>query len=417
MKKKLLTLLLIVVMLFNFICVNIVYAEPDDSTSTSTKKMTGSGSVTNEQIEELSENGRSTDTEFTHQSTGFSFLGFAMQIVAVVLDSFPILAQTIMGAIAKNPTTSQLDITIWSSGPISFVIDLLKRENFFTIERAIFNEVALFNIDIFNMKSSYTLGIGSNTEDIYQAGANLSLKESTAKWFYICRLFAMMINLCVLIYVGIKMAISTVASEEARYKKMLINWAQSLIILFLLQYIMSFIIQIGESILNVIYVIRSGMDVKSFEFEVMSTVYMKVLGTAGMQVFLHSVFFWFLTGIQLKFFLEYLRRTLSVMFLTIIAPFITVTYPIDKMGDNKAQAFEAWLKQYIINVIIQPIHAAIYLVFVYSANNIAETAPLIAMVFLLMLGKVENIVRNILGVTDSLTVKNVNQQDFRGKGK
>ena len=103
------------------------------------------------------------------------------------------------------------------------------------------------------------------------------------------------------------------------------------------------------------------------------------------------------------------------MFLTIIAPFITVTYPIDKMGDGKAQAFEAWFKEYIINIAIQPIHAAIYLVFVFTAGSIAEKAPFVAMVFLLSLGRVENLVRNVFGITDSISMKNFDDELKKGK--
>ena len=107
-------------------------------------------------------------------------------------------------------------------------------------------------------------------------------------------------------------------------------------------------------------------------------------------------------------FLAYFKRTLSVFFLTIIAPFITVTYPIDKIGDGKAQAFDTWFKEYIINVLVQPIHAVIYLVFVYTAGNIATKAPFVAMIFLLTLGKVENIVRNIFGLSGSVVMQNMN---------
>ena len=50
-------------------------------------------------------------------------------------------------------------------------------------------------------------------------------------------LIVLSILLCVLIYVGIRMAISTVASDKAAYKKMLVDWACSLALIFLLQYI------------------------------------------------------------------------------------------------------------------------------------------------------------------------------------
>ena len=36
-------------------------------------------------------------------------------------------------------------------------------------------------------------------------------------------------------------------------------------------------------------------------------------------------------------------------FLTLIAPLVALTYPIDKMNDGQAQAFNRWMKEYIFN--------------------------------------------------------------------
>ena len=166
---------------------------------------------------------------------------------------------------------------------------------------------------------------------------------------------------------------------------------------------------------NILYSLREGMDVQGFENVITRKIYLAIEETSAMQVFIYSIFFWVLTFIQLKFFITYFKRTLSIMFLTIIAPLITITYSIDKMGDGKAQAFEKLFKEYIIHVAIQPIHAAIYLVFIYTAGEISKQAPLIAMAFLLSLGKIENIVRNVFGITDSVSMKNFDDELKKGK--
>ena len=51
-------------------------------------------------------------------------------------------------------------------------------------------------------------------------------------------------------------------------------------------------------------------------------------------------------------------------FLTLIAPIVSLTYPIDKMNDGKAQAFNMWLKEYIFNALLQPFHLIIYFIFI-----------------------------------------------------
>lgn len=405
MKKKLLTVLLIAVIVFNFILGNCVYADLDDPPSLPTSN--GEGELSTEQVQDVMEG----ETSQGEPQTSTSMLGTIFQCLALMANSFPMAVNIVMTQMAKNPSGAG-DNPLKEA--IEFVVSLDDVSNYFTIERTVFNEVALFNIDIFNMDDTYTVGIGSSEQTIYQVPAILKLKESAAGWFYTCRLLAMMINVCVLIYVGIRMAISTVASEEARYKKMLMSWAESMVVLFLLHYIMMFAISLGNSVLNIIYNLREGMTVTSFEEVIMRKIYKVFSTTSGMQIFMYSIFFWFLVIMQAKFFLTYLKRALAIMFLTVIAPFITVTYPIDKMGDGKAQAFEAWAKEYIINIAIQPIHAAIYLVFVFTAGAIAEQAPFVAMVFLLALGRIENIVRNIFGITDSVSMKKFDEELKKG---
>ena len=43
----------------------------------------------------------------------------------------------------------------------------------------------------------------------------------------------------------------------------------------------------------------------------------------------------------------YIKRAITVAFLTLMAPLVAITYPIDKINDGQAQAFDRWLKEYI----------------------------------------------------------------------
>lgn len=46
------------------------------------------------------------------------------------------------------------------------------------------------------------------------------------------------------------MALSTVASEEAKYKKMLVDWVTSLALLFVLHYIILLVININSALVK-----------------------------------------------------------------------------------------------------------------------------------------------------------------------
>lgn len=425
--KKILSVLLVVVIVFNFIALNYIFADQDD-VSRSTERYSGNGTVSNEAAKTVAESGTDTSgNSYEHTNYGGSMLGVLLQSVAAILNIFPYTIQTALGIFTANP-----------DGPDgntfkSIVLSTIGEPDYhFSIERTVFNEISVLNINIFNQEKSYTVGSGSHTKTIYQNKILLDLKESVAGWFYTIRLLAMMINLCVLIYVGIRMATSSIASEEAKYKKMLMGWLESMVVLFLLHYIMYVIMFVGDFFLNIIDGLRwSAIDNEnaiSFEQKIIEKVYSSLIFTGGMAYAGYSILFWFLTALQIKFFFSYFKRMLTIFFLVVISPLITVTYPIDKIGDGKAQAYERWLQEFTINVIIQPIHAVSYLVFAYTAGKIAETAPIAAMIFLLALGRVENIIRNVFKINGS--VKNVNDarkghkrkggipfMNFIGKGK
>ena len=88
---------------------------------------------------------------------------------------------------------------------------------------------------------------------------------------------------------------------------------------------------------------------------------------------------------------------------------------MDKIKDNRAQAFNNWLKEFTVNILIQPIHAIIYLVFAFTAGKIAAYAPVFALVFLLAMGKVEDIIKTVFNVKQLSSLNAVNH--FRKKGK
>ena len=58
-----------------------------------------------------------------------------------------------------------------------------------------------------------------------------------------------------------------------------------------------------------------------------------------------------------------------------IAPLITLTYPLDKIKDKKSQAFDMWLKEFIFNALIQPLHLLLYIVLLGSATELAIDNP------------------------------------------
>ncbi len=85
-----------------------------------------------------------------------------------------------------------------------------------TVDKIIFNQVPLLDVNVFtDTAAGYTLKEDSSL---------LIIRDSVATWYYIIRNVTIAVMLVILIYVGIRMALSTIASEKAQYQRMLVSW-------------------------------------------------------------------------------------------------------------------------------------------------------------------------------------------------
>lgn len=224
--------------------------------------------------------------------------------------------------------------------------------------------------------------------------------QNIRQYYYILRNFSIAILLLILLYIGIRMAISTVASEEAKYKKMLKDWVISLVLLFVLHYIIILTFFVNNVLVDALSKI-GGYGSMSFDPDTFGALFVEA-AKPGIGITYLIVYGSFVVG-TLAFAIMYIKRTIVLGFLIVISPLITITYSIDKMGDGKSQALNAWMKEFIFTVIIQPFHCVIYLVFYASIMGVIEKEQdLGAMIFAsacaFFMLKAENIVRKIFGV-------------------
>ena len=91
------------------------------------------------------------------------------------------------------------------------------------------------------------------------------LKENLAMWYYIIRMLAMAIMLVVLIFIGIKMAISTIASDKAVYKRMFVDWIVGMIMIFTLHYFMIFVFTLNGFVVGIVEETAQSVNQASLE--------------------------------------------------------------------------------------------------------------------------------------------------------
>lgn len=209
-----------------------------------------------------------------------------------------------------------------------------------------FNRVKILDINFFD--------IGNDNSLVTQ------IRTSVAAWYYVLRNIAAAILLVILIYVGIRMALSTVASDKAMYKKMLFDWVASLALIFVIQYIIIFAVSVNQSIIDAM---EAGVNSEEISntYKVITTLAFDITDLDSIAA---TIIFCMLVWQTLGLVISYFNRMLKLAFLIIISPLITLTYSIDKMGDGKAQALGAWLREFIYTILIQPFHCIIYMCFI-----------------------------------------------------
>ncbi len=300
------------------------------------------------------------------------------------------------------------------------------------------------------------------------------LRTVVANWYIILRNMSLVALLSILVYVGIRIMISSTAADKSKYKQMLIDWVVAVCLLFVLHYIMAFANLAVKKIIDVVdstAVVNNASslpdDVKGkdlskdgvvlvqgtqlFEinqqkqvnkaWKVLVEQRAKTTGMAESETEFYELFqdnktklYWptsnfteqarmmlqycdedsdasnyayasigykliycILVIYTFIFSFTYIKRTVYMAFLTLIAPLVALTYPIDKMNDGQAQAFNRWMKEYIFNLLIQPLHLILYMVLIGSAYEFATKNLIYVVVALGFLTPAEKLLRSFFG--------------------
>ena len=280
-----------------------------------------------------------------------------------------------------------------------------------SIRDVVFNR-STFTTASFFYSENFNMGLDDKTDKTinFSNGVASQIFGQVTNFYYIMRNLSIAALLFILLYIGIRMAISTVASEEAKYKKMLGNWAVSMALVFVLQFIMMATLYVNNTLVSILYKF-SGNSASTFidYAQLAEQGLVPVIGLGEAIVFVMTV------GMELTFILMYLKRIITLAFLIVIAPLITITYSIDKIGDNKSQALNTWLREFIFTVLIQPFHCIIYIVLIQTVLKAMSGMEGVGMgvIYIIMLKfmkEAEDIIRKIFGI------KSDSMPGFKGMG-
>lgn len=251
------------------------------------------------------------------------------------------------------------------------------------------NNIAALDVN-FLSPNKFTSAVkgSSKAEDKAQSSAEV-LRETVSSWYKSFRNIAVVGLLSVLIYIGIRILISSAADDKARYKESLKDWLVALCLIFVIHFIMSGVLMLTDKVTNLFSTsITNGITVAAndgsttvkFRTNLMGLVRFQAQSSDAQQSVAYTIIYIALIIYTVIFTVVYYKRFLYTAFFTMIAPLVALTYPIDKIGDGKAQAFNMWFKEYTMNVVIQPVHLILYTVFVSSASDLAANNPVYALV-------------------------------------
>ena len=373
--KKLISSLLVIQILFTFFLPKHMYAYED-----TLKSSFGDMTLDAEKMQESLENGTTGvggngDKSFVPKESSVSSVG---KTLIKILNVFPTIVSGIMTIVAYDED------------------DFYNNQKYgyeFSIEKLVFNKIKVFDINFFEIDTTST--------ETYEV-----VKQYIAKVFVYLRYIAIVMSLVILIYIAIRMAISTVSLEKARYKKLLIDWVIGFVFLVGIQYFMILIIQVSNLFLELIQTIYESMCSTN---KLESIIINEALNSKerGLGIIIPSIIYWILVFYQLKFFWMYFKRLFSLGFLIVISPLVVTLYSLDKASDGQAQTLKVWSKEFILNIIMQPMHALMYMIFFVTAANIASVAPIITVVFLAALSRCERVIRNVFRVNNAITVQSM----------
>lgn len=254
-----------------------------------------------------------------------------------------------------------------------------------TIDKIIFNEytrtrLGFFTNDIYNEDNTPK---ADKYNSFLSEGGLIGKDGILNKFFNRFTYIAIVAYLIILLYMGIRIVLSSTGKGMARYKKLFFDWVLGIIILFLFPYVIRYTIKINDAVVSYIGVLRTRANISIEEAEIIdypgglafpfaylgadaaaSQDYMSQMRTKALETgrIMYAICWFVMIKELVAFLLIYIKRLLITLFLIVIFPLVTISYAVDKIGDGKSQAFNKWFSEYILNVFLQTFHAINYVV-------------------------------------------------------
>ena len=370
------TLLMIVIIVFNFICLSFfqlkVYASDSDDMSMYDFKQLDEG--------KYNINGRENSIDVSDSDIG----SFASKC-STMLSLFSGVCAKLMSDIVNQCGFYYTD-SDYSSDKLGI----------FTVNSLVFREYLLFNPKIYELST-----------DITKVESSSDLMKTIDDMKEFCSSIGKVINeigiafcLPLLILAITKTIMAKKADELAAWKKILVRWLLGLVLMFIYVYILIAIDLVSDSLVDFFWNIRKSLEeagYSSFESTIEIVLINTFKKTGGVTSLAYSIEFLAIIVIQVLFFIIYAMRLFFIIFLFTIAPIVILIHSFNLILGKQSNVLGNFFKSYILLTFLQPLHELIYIVFIFSLSEIAINVPALGIVLLLALYRAQNIIKAMFG--------------------
>ena len=269
----------------------------------------------------------------------------------------------------------------------------------YTIEDIIYNNIPLLDVNIFTS----TPGGQQIPDDSIVA----IIRGIISGWYVSFRNLALIALVIMVMYLGIRIALSTIPEKSGQYKTALWSWVVSIILVFIIHYFMVVVFNINERILSLFETANSS------EISIYDTIRTRALDTRLYIGIPATIMYLVLIIYFYKFLWVYMKRYFTIMILIIIAPFICAKYAFDGAKGKRGTSISSWMYDFGMNVIIQSVHALLYTTLMGVAINMAVSSVwgfILALVFINFILKADKIFFDIFNFGRGANVADVSKQ-------
>jgi len=264
------------------------------------------------------------------------------------------------------------------------------------------------------------------------------IQGTTASIYNALRYLVTAFYIIILVYLAIRILLSSVGKQKAHYKSLLQYWILGLLLLFSFHWVMAFIIWLSDTLTGIFADIGlsqlEGSTLWGGKETITYTIAVSLAGitsSAGAASALLNYFSTFgvwgiLIGNIYALFIAigclfatlvigfvYLKRLLFIALLIIVFPLVVLAYVFDKIGDKKSQTLNFWIKEFTVNVFIQPIHALLlaFIIVLLKTSidgvglfDIPIIGPILALALLFLIPSGEKFLKQLFQISSSMGV-------------